>query len=373
MLEVHNDSFADHLRMELVLARKDQVIGRIDLADQHLDAAGRVHGAVIMGLADMVAAHATTLNLPRGAGTATLESKTIFIHGVRDGPITAEAVPLHIGSSTMMWQTTVRDPNGRPLAVVTQTQLILEGDRTGGPRTRPTENLCAVSEAADRNAALVSSDTVWVDATAEDAPADARRPQSTPDLRRAQILRAAFKVISKKGFSNAATREIAQEAGLSVPAMYQYVRSKDELLEGIFNAYLTKVESSVQLSTIKTQSATAKLRAAITANMVEFDRFQAEIRVMNRETQALRPEVRRRVKKHMLSYIELFRGIIDDGIASGEFREVEPGLYANFVPMLCDVWPLRNWAVGAHGVDDVRDAIIDLMLHALAPTRGRAA
>ena len=93
-------------------------------------------------------------------------------------------------------------------------------------------------------------------------------------------------------------------------------------------------------------TAADKLCLAIAANMKEFDRFQAHIRVMNRETGSLRPELRKLIKIHMLGYIDIFRTIIDEGISAGDFRPIDAHLFANFIAMLCDVWPLRNWSVG---------------------------
>lgn len=368
VLAVH--TFSGFLGLELTSGANGRVMGRLLPAAQHLDGSGGLHEAIVVAMADAVVAHAAELQVPDGSKSAPVHSETNFIRRPRQGELSAEAVPLHLGPSTMKWETTVRDRDGQPLAVLVQTRLIHKGGHADQPQTKAG----VAGHASGTVLARTVEAQTTTDGVAATAASDDRPTPSTPDLRRAQILKAAFKVISKKGFSSASTREIAREAGMSVPAMYQYVRSKDELLEEIFSAYLNKVEASVQVSTSDAASATDKLRAAVSANMAQFDRFQAEIRVMNRETQALRPEVRQRVKQHMLDYIELFRSILEQGVASGEFRKVDAGLYANLVPLMCDVWPLRNWAVGGRDVTAVRDAIIDLLLHALtpAPTRKRA-
>ena len=86
---------------------------------------GNLHGGALMALADTVGAVATALNLPPGAGTTTIESKTNFLAAGRSGPIRAEATPLHRGKRTMVWQTRVMDPTGRLLSVTIQTQMVL--------------------------------------------------------------------------------------------------------------------------------------------------------------------------------------------------------------------------------------------------------
>ena len=78
-----------------------------------------------MALADTAGAFATILNLPEGAATTTLESKTNFVAAGRSGVVRAESVPLHRGKRTMVWQTRVTDDAGRLLSLTIQTQMVL--------------------------------------------------------------------------------------------------------------------------------------------------------------------------------------------------------------------------------------------------------
>lgn len=85
-----------------------------------------MHGGALMALADALGAHGTTLNLPSGASTTTLESKTNFFAPAQVGSkVTAHCYPLHRGRRTMVWQTRITSEKGRLLAMVTQTQLVL--------------------------------------------------------------------------------------------------------------------------------------------------------------------------------------------------------------------------------------------------------
>ena len=118
--------FARHLGIEIVEAERERVVGRLTVGPEHGNGHDRVHGGAIMALADTVGAIGTVLNLPPGAGTTTLESKTNFLApGV--GPyLEGEATPLHIGRTTMVWQTRITRGDGKLCALVTQTQLVLE-------------------------------------------------------------------------------------------------------------------------------------------------------------------------------------------------------------------------------------------------------
>ena len=85
-----------------------------------------LHGGAIMAFADTLGAYGAFLNLPEGARTTTIESKTNFFGAGRRGTtIRGEATPLHRGRSTMVWQTRVTDPDEKLLALVTQTQIVL--------------------------------------------------------------------------------------------------------------------------------------------------------------------------------------------------------------------------------------------------------
>jgi uncharacterized protein (TIGR00369 family) len=78
-----------------------------------------------MTLADTLGAICAFLNLPPGAATSTIESKTNFFAAVRSGHVEGVTHPLHVGRRTIVVQTDVRDATGRRVAQVTQTQAVL--------------------------------------------------------------------------------------------------------------------------------------------------------------------------------------------------------------------------------------------------------
>ena len=91
-------------------------------------AGGILHGGAYMALADTLGAVGTVVNLPAGKRTTTTDSSTKFIAGAAVGStVTGECVALHRGRSTMVWQTSIRNAEGKLCALVTQTQLVLDG------------------------------------------------------------------------------------------------------------------------------------------------------------------------------------------------------------------------------------------------------
>ncbi len=86
-----------------------------------------LHGGALMSLADTLGAVATFLNLEPGAGTTTLESKTNFLRAAPiDTTVTGECTPVHRGKSTMVWQTRIMSQEGELVAIVTQTQMVMQ-------------------------------------------------------------------------------------------------------------------------------------------------------------------------------------------------------------------------------------------------------
>lgn len=116
----------DTLDMRATAAGPDEVRVEIDFAPGLCTTGGVLHGGVLMALADSAGATCAYLNLPDGAvGTTTIESKTNFLGAVRSGIATAVARPLHLGGTTIVVETTVTNGEGRPVAKVTQTQMVL--------------------------------------------------------------------------------------------------------------------------------------------------------------------------------------------------------------------------------------------------------
>ena len=120
-------TLAAHLGMRVVEASPERVRAALPIRDELRTVGGALHGGALMAFADTMGAVATIVNLPAGATTTTLESKTNFFAAGRSGTVRAETTPLHRGRRTMVWQTRVTDESGRLLALTTQTQMVLEG------------------------------------------------------------------------------------------------------------------------------------------------------------------------------------------------------------------------------------------------------
>ena len=118
--------FAKLLGLNVTSVTPERVEAELTVRDDLCTRPAVLHGGAVMAFADTLGAIATVANLPPGAGTTTIESKTNFFAAIPLGDkAKAECTPLHRGRTTMVWQTRITRSDGRLAAVVTQTQLVL--------------------------------------------------------------------------------------------------------------------------------------------------------------------------------------------------------------------------------------------------------
>ena len=118
--------FPGLLGIELSEVGPERVVASMAVRPDLCTAGGILHGGAIMAFADTLGAVATFVNLPEGARTTTIESKTNFLGAAPAGSrVTGECTPFHRGRTTMVWQTMIRSEAGKLCAVVTQTQMVL--------------------------------------------------------------------------------------------------------------------------------------------------------------------------------------------------------------------------------------------------------
>ncbi len=117
--------FSRSCGIEIEEADATHVTGTIRWAPERCTSAGVLHGGALMTLADSLGAICAFLNLPEGASTSTIESKTNFFRAVREGAVRGVARPVHTGRTTIVVQTELTNDEGKPVGIVTQTQAVI--------------------------------------------------------------------------------------------------------------------------------------------------------------------------------------------------------------------------------------------------------
>jgi len=120
--------FPGLMGVELEEVAPDRVVATMKVRPDLCTAGNTLHGGAFMAFADTLGAVATVMNLPAGARTTTIESKTNFLGGATAGTtVRGETTPIHKGRTTMVWQTRITGEGGKPCAIVIQTQLVIPG------------------------------------------------------------------------------------------------------------------------------------------------------------------------------------------------------------------------------------------------------
>jgi uncharacterized protein (TIGR00369 family) len=118
--------FPDLMGIKFTDVTPDKVIAQLAVRKDLCTIGDNLHGGAIMAFADTLGATVAILNMPQGARTTTIESKTNFIGGAPLGTrVVGESVPVHKGRTTVVCQTTIRSEAGKLVALVTQTQLVI--------------------------------------------------------------------------------------------------------------------------------------------------------------------------------------------------------------------------------------------------------
>jgi 1,4-dihydroxy-2-naphthoyl-CoA hydrolase len=125
---IERQPLARLLGIEIVEASAARVLARLMVRDEICTSGGILHGGAFMAFADTAGAIGASLNLGPGDNTTTIESKTNFLGSARVGSvITAETLPIHVGRRSSVWQTRITNDAGKLLALVIQTQLVIQG------------------------------------------------------------------------------------------------------------------------------------------------------------------------------------------------------------------------------------------------------
>ena len=119
--------FTRQLGLEVLEGGPQRVVARAHWAADRCTTGSMLHGGFLMAVADSVGAACAGFNLPSGALTSTIESKTNFFRAVTEGAIRIESTPVHIGRTTIVIQTDITRADGKLVTRSTQTQAVIPG------------------------------------------------------------------------------------------------------------------------------------------------------------------------------------------------------------------------------------------------------
>lgn len=166
------------------------------------------------------------------------------------------------------------------------------------------------------------------------------------EKRHHQMIRAAVTLFKQKGFHRTTTREIAKEAGFSIGTLYEYIRTKEDVLYLVCDSIYNEVHD--KLSQISLQNGTIEnLQTAIRHYYGVIDDMQDEFVVMYQETKSLPKNALQYVLKKELEMVEIFQEILSACRQTGELEltDAQANLYAHTLVVQGQMWAFRRWAL----------------------------
>jgi AcrR family transcriptional regulator len=191
-------------------------------------------------------------------------------------------------------------------------------------------------------------------------------------MEREDILLAAAQIIRRKGFHAASMQDIADAVGLQKASLYHHVRSKQEILLALLDRALDLLIQDLEAIVGQDGPAPDKLRQAVRAYMLRLTQEIDLASVLLLEYRSLNPDQRARHNRRRDRYEELWRTILRQGAARGDFRTIDE--FVGSAALL----GIQNWSVtwyrrgGRLSPSELADQFADLMLYGLEPARRRA-
>jgi AcrR family transcriptional regulator len=149
--------------------------------------------------------------------------------------------------------------------------------------------------------------------------------------RRREIFNAAVNVFLKKGFQETSMREIAETAEMGKSTLYDYFKTKDEIIVFIFEEELKDLTSRAQKIALQNTRADKRLRQVMEMHLEFLTENKSLFMRLSIEAQRLRLESQKRIQEGRHVYQDLLKDLVEEGIREGTFRKVDTLLAARLL------------------------------------------
>ncbi|KZE38448.1 TetR family transcriptional regulator [Bhargavaea cecembensis] len=172
------------------------------------------------------------------------------------------------------------------------------------------------------------------------------KDESLIEKRRDQMIRGAVKLFREKGFHRTTTREIAKEAGFSIGTLYEYIRTKEDVLYLVCDRIYEEVNHRLSALAEK-QGTVSGLKDAFRLYIETIDEMDDEFTVMYQETKSLPKTALSYVLEKELEMVGLFERMLAGCSDSGEITlsDKEARLGAHHIIVQGQMWAFRRWTL----------------------------
>jgi AcrR family transcriptional regulator len=167
------------------------------------------------------------------------------------------------------------------------------------------------------------------------------------ETRRKEIVKAAVDLFIRKGFHKTTVREIAQKFGMSIGTLYEYIRTKEDILYLVCDYIHSNVREKVRPSLTVTGDSIETLKRAIYAYFTVIDEMQDYIVFLYQETKSLNHEARKYIFRAEEEMTGIFEEILERGVEDGTFSidKKDVSLIAHNIMVIGQMWAFRRWVL----------------------------
>lgn len=165
--------------------------------------------------------------------------------------------------------------------------------------------------------------------------------------RRDQMIKAAVDLFKQKGFHRTTTREIARAAGFSIGTLYEYIRTKEDILFLVCDSIYENVRERLEKDLAQKKGTLSSLKLGIAYYFHIVDEMQTEFIVMYQETKSLPKDAQHYILQKETEMVAMFEHVLHKCVENGELRlsERQVSLIAHNIFVLGQMWGFRRWAL----------------------------
>ncbi|MDQ0428292.1 AcrR family transcriptional regulator [Planomicrobium stackebrandtii] len=193
------------------------------------------------------------------------------------------------------------------------------------------------------------------------------KDESLIEKRREQMIRGAVTLFKEKGFHRTTTREIAKAAGFSIGTLYEYIRTKEDVLYLVCDSIYDEVHTRLNRLDIE-QGSISVLASAIEHYYTLIDDMQDEFVVMYQESKSLPKDALSYVLDKELEMVAIFERLLTQCVDNNEIKMTpkEVAMASHHIFVQGQMWAFRRWALNDFTIQEFIDMQTKFLLQGMA-------
>jgi len=192
--------------------------------------------------------------------------------------------------------------------------------------------------------------------------------------RRQQICRSALEAFTKNGFHETNLREISERTGLAYGSLYDYVRTKDDMLFLIYESVLGELHQRLQKAVTCSDDPIKQIKKLIEVAMDHTDEFQNAIILLYQESRVMKASGHLpKVFEKERSYLHIFSAVLERGINVGVFNVANTRVLESILPLMFSAWALKRWNLRGISKSEYTQTLMQFILQGIGATAAKGA